>query len=86
MYGEHKNNKRLTTILDHKNLSKFNIGDKVLMYRAALEHSRSNKLRSEVQGPFFVYECLPKDVYRLWTIDGKLLVAPINVKDLKEVL
>jgi len=64
--------------------STFDIGDKVLMYRAALEHSRSHKLDPKWQGPFFIHDRLPHDVYRLRTLDGKVLASPINIKMLKK--
>ncbi|CAG8789247.1 6478_t:CDS:1, partial [Acaulospora morrowiae] len=62
------------------------IGDKVLVYRASQEHSRSNKLDPKWVGPFYIHEIRPKAVYRLRTLDGKVWKKPINRRLLKKYM
>jgi hypothetical protein len=67
--------------IDH--VTNFNIGDKVLMYNAAKEKQWSVKLNEKWKGPFFIHDILPNGVYKLRTIDGKVLAIPININLLK---
>lgn len=62
----------------------FQIGDKVLMYNAAKDKQWSGKLEPKWKGPFYVHEVLQKGAYKLRTLNGKVLAAPINVSLLKE--
>lgn len=62
---------------------KLEIGDKVLVYRASMEYNKSVKLEPKWKGPFYIYEVLPKNVFKLRTIEGKVISSPINVKLLK---
>ena len=64
-------------------MTNFNIGDKVLMYNAAKEKQWSGKLNEKWKGPFFIHDILPNGVYKLRTIDGKVLATPININLLK---
>ncbi|CAG8778341.1 4087_t:CDS:1, partial [Ambispora leptoticha] len=47
------------------------IGDKVLLYRASKKYNRSVKLEPKWDGPFYVYQILKQDVYKLRTIEGR---------------
>jgi hypothetical protein len=62
----------------------FQIGDQVLMYNAAKDKQWSEKLESKWKGPFYIHNILPKGVYKLRTLEGKVLASPINVNLLKE--
>lgn len=57
---------------------KFEIGDKVLCYIAAKATSHSGKLNPKWKGPYYIHEVLPNDAYKLRTLEGHVLKAPIN--------
>ena len=59
----------------------FQIGDLVLLYKSKI-HGRQ-KLEDRWSGPYHVHETLPNGAYKLKTIDGKVLKAPINADRLK---
>ncbi len=61
----------------------FEIGDKVLLYDAAKQTQHSGKLEPKWKGPYFVHDEVQKDVYKLRTIAGKILVSPFNTLLLK---
>jgi len=61
----------------------YQIGDKVLLYRAEKEKHYSGKFDEKWKGPYYIHDIIRKDVYRLRTIDGKLLTTPINTVLLK---
>ena len=61
----------------------FEIGDKVLLYDAAKQTQHSGKLEPKWKGPYFVHDEVQKDVYKLRTIAGKILVFPFNTLLLK---
>lgn len=63
--------------------TQFAIGDKVLMYDAAKDKQWSGKLNPKWKGPFYIHNILPNGVYKLRTLDGKVLATPINIKLLK---
>ncbi|CAG8797873.1 4831_t:CDS:1, partial [Gigaspora margarita] len=53
-------------------------GDKVLVYKASQEYSKSYKLYPKWKGPFIVHKVLTKGVFKLRTIDGNVIKTPIN--------
>ncbi|CAG8740608.1 3020_t:CDS:1, partial [Acaulospora morrowiae] len=61
----------------------YDIGDKVLMYCASKQNSRSAKFEDKWTGPLYVHDQLPNNVYKLRTLDGKVLATPINTKILR---
>jgi hypothetical protein len=61
----------------------FEIGDKVLLYDAVKQNQHSGKFESKWKGPYFVHDEVQKDVYKLRTLDGKILVSPYNTLLLK---
>jgi hypothetical protein len=66
-----------------KPIRKFKIGDKVLMYDAARDKHFTGKLRPKWKGPLYIHDVLPHDVFKLRTMEGKVLAAPINLFLLK---
>lgn len=60
---------------------KFKIGDLVLLYKSQLKGKQ--KLQERWSGPYYVHEVLDNGVYKLRTIDGKVLKVPINSERLK---
>ena len=62
---------------------KYKIGDKVLIYNAARDKHFSGKLKPKWKGPYYIYNTLRNGAYKLRTIDGKILTAPINIFLLK---
>ena len=56
----------------------YEIGDKVLVYDAAKQTSHTGKLDPKWKGPFYIHDRPYQGVYKLRTIDGKVLKAPIN--------
>ena len=60
------------------------IGDKVLLYNAASDSHRSGKLEPKWKGPYYVHDKLPNEVFKLRTLRGEVLVAPINLRLLKK--
>jgi hypothetical protein len=68
-----------------KQLSKvqrYKIGDLVLLYKSELKNRK--KLEDRWKGPYYVHEVFPNGVYKLRTIDGKVLKVPINGDRLKQ--
>lgn len=61
----------------------YKIGDKVLVYKAAKHISHTGKLKQKWKGPYYIHNKLYKGVYKLRTLDGKVLKAPINGSLLK---
>ncbi|RHZ60338.1 hypothetical protein Glove_355g43 [Diversispora epigaea] len=66
-----------------KNIKRYQIGDKVLMYDAAKHTSHTGKLEPKWKGPFYIHNKLNPGVYKLRTLEGKVLLAPINGSLLK---
>jgi hypothetical protein len=62
---------------------KFKIGDKVLMYDAARDKHFTGKLKPKWKGPFYIHNVFPNDAFKLRTMEGKVLTAPINLFLLK---
>lgn len=59
----------------------FNIGDLVLLYQSQLRGKR--KLQERWKGPYYVHEVLGNGVYKLRTMDDKVLKVPVNAERLK---
>ncbi|CAG8799163.1 28995_t:CDS:2, partial [Gigaspora margarita] len=53
-------------------------GNKVLVYKASQEHSKSYKLYPKWKGPFIVHKVLTKGVFKLRTTNGNVIKTPIN--------
>jgi hypothetical protein len=61
----------------------FDIGDKVLLYNTAKQNQHSGKLESKWKGPYYVHDVIQIDVYRLRTLEGKILSTSYNTSLLK---
>ena len=61
----------------------FQIGDKVLYFKVALDQSHSGKLNPKWKGPYYVHQVLPNESYKLRTLEGQILAAPANGNLLK---
>lgn len=69
-----------------KNLPKkdsFDIGNKVLYYRAGLDKQWSGKLEPKWKGPYQITANLGHGAYRIAELNGKEFVTPVNQKYLK---
>jgi transposase InsO family protein len=62
----------------------FQIGQKVLYFKAAQDQQRTGKLLPKWKGPYFIHEIQPHGSYKLRTLDNKLLKSPINGSLLKQ--
>ena len=61
----------------------FNIGDKVLYYKAAKEKQWSGKLDEKWKGPYYIYQKMLKGSYKLNDLKESILKTPIIGKLLK---
>ena len=61
----------------------FQIGDKVLLYDKRLDNQWSGKLRDKWKGPYYIHWVGLTGYYKLRTIEGQVLKAPINGSLLK---
>ena len=61
----------------------YEIGDKVLLYEAAKQTSHTGKLDPKWKGPYYIHDLIYSGVYKLRTLDGKVLRAPFNGSLLK---
>jgi hypothetical protein len=66
-----------------KNTLDFQIGDKVLYFKVAQDQSHSGKLNPKWTGPFYIHDVRPHGAYKLRTIEGQVLSAPVNGSLLK---
>src|SRR6059058_1662492 len=64
--------------------TKLKIGDKVLLKDAAKEKQWSGKLAPKWKGPYYIHGEIGKGAYKLRTLDGKVLKASHNVKQIKK--
>jgi hypothetical protein len=64
-----------------KSLIQYKIGDLVLLYKSQLWGKQ--KLEERWTGPYYIYEILVNDTYKLRTQDDKVLKTPINAERLK---
>jgi hypothetical protein len=62
---------------------KYKIGDKVLLYDAARDKHFTGKLKPKWKGPYYIHDNLGNGAFKLRTLDGKLLAAPLNTALLK---
>ena len=53
------------------------------MYNVEKGKQWFGKLNEKWKRPFFIHDILPNGVYKLCTIDGKVLAIPININLLK---
>ena len=61
-----------------RNNQDFKIGDKVLKYEASRENSKSGKLDDKWKGPYIIHNVYDNNVYKIKTIDGKIIKTPVN--------
>ena len=61
----------------------FQIGDKILYFKAAQDQSHSGKLNTKWKGPYYVHQVLPNGAYKIRTMEGQVLLTPVNGKLLK---
>ena len=61
----------------------FQIGEKVLLKESFKEKQQTGKLSQNWKGPYYIHEVYGKGTYKIKTIDGKILKATQNVKNLK---
>jgi Integrase zinc binding domain/Integrase core domain len=61
----------------------YEIGNKVLLYEAAKQTSHTGKLDPKWKGPYYIHDLVYPGVYKLRTLDGKVLRTPINGSLLK---
>src|ERR1051325_1046501 len=66
-----------------KKIVQYNIGEKVLKYRANKEKQWSGKLEKKWLGPYYIHNILINSSYKLRTMEGQVLVTPINGNLLK---
>ena len=67
-----------------KRSTTYQIGDKVLYFKVALDQSHSGKFNPKWEGPYYIYDVLPHGAYRLSTVDGQQIVdTPVNGSLLK---
>ena len=66
-----------------KKVVQYNIGEKVLKYRANKEKQWSGKLEPKWLGPYYIHNILINGSYKLRTMEGQVLVTPINGNLLK---
>jgi hypothetical protein len=63
--------------------SKLKIGDQVLVERTWLKNNFSAKLENKWIGPYFIHDVLKDNVYKLRTLDGKLVKHVVHGNRLK---
>ena len=63
--------------------TKFQIGDKVLLKESFKEKQWTGKLSQNWKGSYYIYEIYGKGAYKIKTLDGKIIKATQNVKNLK---
>jgi hypothetical protein len=61
----------------------FQIGDQVLYFNAAKAKQWSGKLDPKWKGPYYIHQVLPHGAYKIRTIEGNVLVTPVNGNLLK---
>jgi len=62
---------------------KFQIGDKVLYFKVTLDQSHLGKFDQKWKELYYVHQVLPNGVYKIRTLEGQVLSAPINGNLLK---
>ena len=61
----------------------FQIGDKVLLYKAEKAKQWSGKLDEKWKGPYYIHAVLQNESYKIRNMQGKVLKAPFNGSLLK---
>jgi hypothetical protein len=61
----------------------FQIGDKVLLKESSKEKQWTGKLSQNWKGPYYIHEIYGKGAYKIKTLEGRILKATQNVKNLK---
>ena len=61
----------------------FVISDKVLLYQSAQAKVHGDKFREKWKGPYYIHDIVTPRVYKLRTIDQKVLKKVINTDQLK---
>ena len=56
----------------------------MLIYDAARDKHFTGKLKPKWKGPYYIHNVLKNGAYKLRTMDGKVLVVPINTQLLKK--
>ena len=77
MKQKEKHDQQITKTIEYK------IGNKVLLYYTEKEKYYHRKFDEKQKGPYYIYNIIRKNIYKLKTIDGKLLMTPINTILLK---
>ena len=62
----------------------FEIGERVLYYKAAMEKQWSGKLEEKWKGPYYIHEVLLNGSYKIKELDGRILKTPVNGELLKK--
>ncbi|GES72731.1 protein NYNRIN-like [Rhizophagus clarus] len=60
----------------------YKIGDLVLLYKSHLRERK--KLKERWTGPYYIHEVKENGVYKLRTMEGKILKVPVNSERLKQ--
>ncbi|GES95426.1 protein NYNRIN-like [Rhizophagus clarus] len=67
---------------DLLNRQYYKIGDLVLLYKSHLRERK--KLEERWTGPYYIHEVKENGVYKLRTMEGKILKVPVNSERLKQ--
>src|ERR1043165_7614273 len=62
----------------------FEIGEKVLYYKAAKAKQWSGKLEEKWKGPYYIHEKILNGSYKIKEMNGKILTTPVNGELLKK--
>ena len=62
----------------------FEIGEKVLYYKAAKAKQWSGKLEEKWKGPYYIHEKMLNGSYKIKDMNGKILTTPVNGELLKK--
>ena len=62
----------------------FEIGEKVLYYKAAKAKQWSGKLEEKWKGPYYIHEKMLNGSYKIKDMNGKILATPVNGELLKK--
>jgi hypothetical protein len=81
-----KSQERQKRIYDEKKKlkEKFEIGNKVLYFKAAMNQQKSDKLEERWKGPYYIHEIMAKGAYKIKEINGRILKRPVNTELLKK--
>jgi hypothetical protein len=71
---------------NNKVTTKLKIGDKVLLHRTDLQNNMSAKLQEKWIGPYYIHDVLENNVYKLRSMNGKLIKGVFHGNRLKQYL